>query len=173
MKPLTASALAASHRSPKKTAGQCGQRRSARRIACGAIRTRTDWGPGQGVMGPNAARKTVSIGVPAGFHPSFQPRDVLRLPASSRFGSISLSQSMFRITSQELAMTRSWAQGVAGSNPAAPTSLGPAAAKRRRVSQRECVESREGGSNPAAPISFSGAILSLSKGRPDHFMSFG
>jgi hypothetical protein len=30
---------------------------------------------------------------------------------------------MFRITSQELAMTRSWAQGVAGSNPVAPTTL--------------------------------------------------
>jgi len=33
------------------------------------------------------------------------------------------SPSMFRITSLELAKTRSWAQGVAGSNPVAPTKI--------------------------------------------------
>jgi len=39
-------------------------------------------------VAPNAARKTVSLGVPAGSTRDFWPSDVLRLRASNRFGSL-------------------------------------------------------------------------------------
>jgi hypothetical protein len=69
MKPLTARTLAASHRSPDDDG------RSMRPATIGKENRQRRWlhphrlGARTGGMAPNAARKTVSLGVPTGFHP--------------------------------------------------------------------------------------------------------
>jgi hypothetical protein len=68
MKPQTASTLAASHRSPEDGRSMASDDRQEESLAALAALAPIAC-PGQGVMGPNAARKTVSLGVPAGFHP--------------------------------------------------------------------------------------------------------